>query len=301
MSLDIISIGSAVLDLIFKSDQFVPHTVDGDLMLCEVYGGKANVQEAALSSGGSATNTAVGFARMGLHASVIAELGSDTQAQVIVDELMREKVDTSLLIEESGEQTGMSAVLVASDGSRSAMTFRGAAHMVSPQDIPFDRIKSVPWIHLGSIGNPDLIRQIFLFCRENKISLSWNPGMSELQDIVKNSVGDFEKSCTVLCINDQEFAAVSDKKAFLEELTDILVITKGKKGGEVIQHGKSQSYTSPTVTAVCELGAGDAFITGFVGALAKKHPIETAIDWGVKNAASVVTHLGAKKGLLTFS
>jgi sugar/nucleoside kinase (ribokinase family) len=239
-SLDIISIGSAVLDLIFKSDQFVPHSVDGDLMLCEIYGGKANVQEATLSSGGSATNTAVGFARQGLKAGIIAEIGKDVQAQVILDELMREKIDISLLVEESGEQTAMSAVLVATDGSRSAMTFRGASHMLSPQDIPFDRIKAVPWIHLGSIGSPDLIRQIFLFCREHKISLSWNPGKGELEEVVKNSVGDFEKSCTVICINDQEFAAVSEKKSFLEELTDILLITKGKQGGEVWRDGKNR-------------------------------------------------------------
>ncbi|MEP7166954.1 MAG: carbohydrate kinase family protein [Candidatus Woesebacteria bacterium] len=300
-SLDVVSIGSAVVDLIFKSDQFTPHTLDGEMMLCEIYGGKANVQEAALSSGGSATNTAVGFARQGLQAGVISEVGKDIQAQIIIDECMREKVDISWLIEEPEEQTGMSAVLVASDGSRSAMTFRGASHMLTPQDIPFEKLQVVPWIHLGSIGNPDLIRQIFLFCKEHNISLSWNPGKVELEEVVKNSVGDFSKACAVLCINDQEFAAVADKKAFLEEISQLLVITKGKQGGEIWKEGEKQDYVTPTVSAVCELGAGDAFMSGFVGACIKKLPLEKAIEQGVANAVSVVSHLGAKKGLLSFS
>lgn len=299
-ALDIVSIGSAVIDVILKSSQFTAHSLEGELMLCEVYGGKANVEEAILTSGGAGTNTAVAFARQGLKAGVIAEVGEDTLAQIIIDEIEKEGVITDMLVEEVGEQTGMSAVLVAQNGSRSALTFRGAAGMLTPSDIPFERLKSVPWIHLSSIGNSDLIRQIFLFCREHSIKLSWNPGKNEVLDIVTTSVGDFEGCCEVVFLNELEFDAVKDHQDFLTSLSRILVVTRGKEGGEVYQSGKKTSYVGKTVPVVCELGAGDAFASGFVGALYKNEPLETAISQGLENGASVVGHLGAKKGLLSF-
>lgn len=298
---DIVSIGSAVVDVILKSSQFKPHSIDGDVVLCEIYGGKEDVEEAAFVSGGAGTNTAVAFARQGLTAAVVAEVGQDTLAQIIVDELESEKVNTSLLIEEPSEQTGISAVLVSSEGARSAMTFRGASKMLTPSDIPFDILKTVPWIHLSSIGNSELIRQIFLFCRDNSISLSWNPGVNESIDIVKNSVGDFERCCKVVFLNELEFAAVEDYKEFLFSLSEIVVVTRGKKGGEIYHAGKKTEYQGKTVPVVCELGAGDAFASGFVGALYKNLPLDQAITQGLENGASVVGHMSAKKGLLSFS
>ncbi len=268
-------------------------------MLCEVYGGKANVEEANLGSGGAGTNVAVGLARLGIKSSVIAEIGNDIPAQLIIDELMRENVDTSLLVSERDEQTGMSAVLVASDGSRSALTYRGAAHMLSPSDIPFAGLEGVSWIHLSSIGNTDLIREIFLFCKQHNIRLSWNPSKAELEEVSKNSIGDFEKACTVIFVNDLEFDAVKERQAFLEQLGETLVITKGKKGGEIRTAGTKQEYEGKVVEVVCELGAGDAFASGFIGACILRLPVETAIEWGVQNSASVVGKLGAKKGLLS--
>lgn len=299
--LDVVSIGSAVVDVILKSSQFRPHTLDGELMLCEVYGGKADVEEAILTSGGAGTNTAVAFARQGLHAGIVAEIGLDILAQIIVDEIEKEHVDVDLLVEEKEEKTGVSAVLVAADGSRSALTFRGAAKMLTPSDIPFSKLEKVPWIHLSAIGNPELVRQLFLFCREHNIKLSWNPSKGEVIDIVKNTIGDFAHCCKVVFLNEIEYSSIQGHERFLQELSEIVVVTRGKKGGEVYFDGKKLEYSGKVVPVMCELGAGDAFASGFAGALLKNHPIETAIDWGLQNGASVVQHMSAKKGLLTFS
>ena len=45
-------------------------------------------------------------------------------------------------------------------------------------------------------------------------------------------------------------------------------------------------------------GAGDAFGSGFVSALAKGAGVEQAIRAGSANATSVVEYVGAKKGIL---
>ncbi len=301
MTYDIVSIGSAVLDVLLRSSQFTQHQVGGEVMLCEISGGKVDVEEAALGSGGAGTNTAVGFARQGLQSAVVAEIGKDVPAQIIIDELTREHVSIDLLVEEPEERTGMSAVMVASDGSRSAMTFRGAAKMLSHKDVPFEVLQSVPFIHLSSIGNVDLIRELFLFCKQNNIKLSWNPSSNELKEVVFQATETFHQACNVIIMNEIEYEAVSSKHHLLEKLSKIVIVTRGREGGEVWVDGNRQTYTAHTTQAVSELGAGDAFASGFVGALVKNLPIDVAISWGVQNAASVVSQLGAKKGLLSFT
>jgi sugar/nucleoside kinase (ribokinase family) len=63
--------------------------------------------------------------------------------------------------------------------------------------------------------------------------------------------------------------------------------------------GKQIFFTAQETKVVEETGAGDAFGTGLVYALMQGKEIETAIDWGKKQAAAVVSYMGAKQGLLT--
>lgn len=295
---DIVSIGSAVLDVILKSDQYHPTPVDGELMLCEIYGGKANVQQAHIGSGGAGANTAISFARHGYRAAVVAEVGSDPVSQLIFDDLHREGIVTDFIRSEEGEQTGTSAILVAADGSRSAMTFRGAAYQLTSKDIPFEELKTVTHIHLSSIGNADLIREIFLFCAEHNLSLSWNPSKTEIEEIILRSGRVYEQVCEVLFLNDQEFQAVEQYQEKLLQTAKLVVVTRGKSGGEVWQNGQKHPYKARLVPVMDETGAGDAFASGFVSSWLREHDIDQATQAGVANASSVVGYLGAQEGLL---
>lgn len=298
MNIDIVSIGSAVLDVLLKSVHFTAHSVDGELMLCEIYGGKVEVEEASLTSGGAGTNTAVSFRRQGLQSAVIAEVGRDVPAQIIIDELEHEGVDTSFLIEEHEEKTAMSGILVAANGARSVLTYRGASKMLTPKDIPFDRLASISHIHLSSIGNPDLIRELFLFCKKHAIQLSWNPSGSELEEIVLRSGRSFPHVCSVVFMNELEYEVVEKHFDTVLSMSETVVVTRGKEGGEVWDKGKKMTYQAQPVQAISELGAGDAFAAGFVGARIRGELLEGAIEFAKRNAASVVQHLGSKPGLL---
>ena len=46
-------------------------------------------------------------------------------------------------------------------------------------------------------------------------------------------------------------------------------------------------------------GAGDAFASGFLAALFYDKDLNTALDWGLKNSASVIGKIGGVEGLLT--
>src|SRR5262245_24117018 len=94
----VITIGAALVDLFVHSRHFESQPSDHGPLLCQPYGDKIEVESFRVYSGGGATNTAVGFRRLGFKTAVICELGRDDFAQVVLNELKREQVSTQLVI-----------------------------------------------------------------------------------------------------------------------------------------------------------------------------------------------------------
>lgn len=160
-----------MLDIYVKSSQF--KVVDSDLFpsgvaLCEAFGAKIEVDNVTMASGGGATNNAVSFTRKGINAACIAEMGTDLASASILHELEAEKVDTSLIIREPSETTGVSVIMVAGEGGRSIISCRGAASMLGENDIPWDKLDT-KWLHISSLGgNVELLEKLLEIAEKKK-------------------------------------------------------------------------------------------------------------------------------------
>ncbi|MBI5151477.1 MAG: carbohydrate kinase family protein [Candidatus Pacebacteria bacterium] len=302
---DAITIGSAILDVFFKSSQFQLVKKDGSLALCETFNEKIEVEQAMISSGGAGTNVAVGLARLGFHVACLAEIGKDFAGSVIVHDLEREGVSTELLVQEKSEATGISGLLISQDGARTALVFRGAAQMITVSDLHSDLLQT-NWIHLSSIGNTDVISRIFSYCKERHIRLSWNPGNWEIEAIVSGVLKPNWSAVEVLFVNKEEMEKLSgvslEGDAWRSEWCfvgpKITVVTDGEHGGRYCIGGKCFWYEGERVETVQETGAGDAFAVGFLGGQLTNKEITQCIEYGKKNAGSVIRSMGAKTGLL---
>lgn len=295
---DAITIGSATLDLFLKSNEFAVQTDDAGVeQLTLRYGTKMNVDEFAMQSGGGATNVAVGLQRLGFRTAVIAEIGVDMPSRAILEELKEENVDTRFLVQEHDERTAISALLIAADGGRSVVTARGAAQMLTIEDIPLDQLQC-QWIHISSIGNTEVVTAVAKHCKQHRIQFSWNPGGAELKTLEEGKLHLHEIYPTVLCINAEEAELITAAGYDLETGGSTVIITDGRKGGRYFEHGEWVEFAPKLVEAVQETGAGDAFVTGVIGAYLSNRLTYEAVRWGVSNASSVVQHMGAKTGLL---
>ena len=297
-----VTIGSAVLDIFMKSDKFKvvqSGDIPGGIAMCEVYGGKMEVGEVKIVSGGGATNTAVSFAKKDLKTATIAEMGNDPQSLLIQKELEEAQVDTRFLVQEQGETTAVSVVLIADDGGRSIMVHRGAAEMLTKTDLPFESLET-RWIHISSLGgNMELLKTLLHWAKSKQIRVSLNPGMKEIQHQEKLlSLLNFVE---ILFLNKNEAEAlwgIDDKN----HGAYVSVITDGERGGKVSVGGKVSAFEGIKVRKVMDTtGAGDAFASGMVAGVLYGKTIEQAVKWGVKNATHVLQYIGAKKGLLTLS
>ncbi len=296
---DVITVGSAVVDIFIESTTFKIEKHQDQLYLCQLYGEKNEIDSFELQPGGGGGNTAVGFARMGFKTGLVSETGKDTLSDVLVSNFHAEYVATNLLVQEKLEQTGGSVILLGQGGKRSILVYRGAASMLDPHDIPTSQLKRAKWVHVASVGGRTAALKKVFAARADNRKLSWNPGSAELKLI---NAGDLQFSkvpCDVLQLNAQEWDSIEQFQKNAIAHIPYIIITDGAKGGMVFVKGQETvKYKQHPSKLVDATGAGDSFVVGFVSALLKDKSVEQATMWGAQNAASVVSQRGAKPGLL---
>ena len=296
MKFDIISFGSAILDVFLKSPDFQivkTKNVFTQRSLIIPYGVKLEVSDLNIGSGGGGTNTAVGFARLGLKSAVVARCGWDFAGKVIRQEIKKEKVFDEFLAQSEGEETDYSTILIGPDGNRTILVHRGGTRL-EKSVIDFKRLNSF-WFYIASLeGNLDLLEKLIIYAQKNHIKVAVNPGKREIKE--KEKLKSLLKLVDVLLLNHEEADLLGDL-SFLSKT--MLAITAGEKGATLKVSQKGQlKIDGFKVKMIDQTGAGDGFGTGFIAGLAKGLDLEKALKLGMANGASVVTKIGAKEGLI---
>jgi len=304
----VVVVGAAVVDVLLKSKSLrvlKSHQIEGGIAMCEVLGGKIEAENGVMVSGGGGTNVAVGLHRLGEAVKMISRVGDDDLSGVLVDQLEKENVDLSFLQKTKGK-TGLSAVLVANDGGRSIVTYRGESGEIEKGEIDWEMIKNADWIQVSSLGGEmDLLDDLIAFALEHGIKIGVNPGKKEL--IQKEKLRLLLPKIDLFIVNRMEASdfwgdKYDDEEIILKKFVDIgvklLMITDGKKGAGVFEKGrwiKMEAYPNKSID---DTGAGDAFVSGVVAGLLSGKKIEEVLKMGLANGGSVVGKLGAKDGLL---
>ncbi|MFZ5365892.1 MAG: carbohydrate kinase family protein [Patescibacteria group bacterium] len=283
---DIISIGSAVLDVFLRSLRF---PLDKTMV-----GQKIEPEEMLISSGGGGTNTAAGFSRFGLKTACIARFGDDLFGKFLISDLEKEDFSKKYLIEKKGDNTDYSTILVNPDGGRIILVYRGKTR-IEEDVFPWQALEETKWLYIASIeGNVDLLIKVVEKAKEKRINVFLNPGSRELKE--KEKLLSIFPKLKALILNKEEADnfGLSERPKDLE----ILVITNGRQGAKLFSLEKNLFVESFSGEVVDETGAGDAFSAGFVSGIVKGFSLEKSLKLGMANGRSVVTKLGAKPGLL---
>ncbi|MFA6518051.1 MAG: carbohydrate kinase family protein [Candidatus Shapirobacteria bacterium] len=297
--IDIVSIGAATFDIFLKSNIF--EVKQNRLLL--PYSSKNEVKQTLVCSGGGATNSSVSFSRLGLKSACLSLIGSDPFSEIIINNLASEKVNS--LVYQSKEDTDFSVILIAPDGGRTILTQRGPSRLES-KNVKWSSLKSAGWFYITSLeGNLSLLEKIIGFARENHTKISLNPGRGEL--LLRRQLESFLPLVDFLLLNRVESEMLtglefSDSR-FWPKINSwncpLVAVTNGRDGAYILTPTKKLYSPIINTKPVDETGAGDAFGSAFVAALAHNLSPEQALEWGIKNSASVVSFIGAKPGLLT--
>lgn len=299
----IISIGAAVQDVFLQGKLFTAHREKSGMMQEFNLGSKNEIEGVVHTTGGGATNAAVTFARQGFHSAYMGRVGKDIAGRAVLEDLKNEHVNTAL-VGHADVGTGYSTLLLAPNGERTILTYRGASSHYGLHKADFQQVEP-DWFYISSLsGDFGSLQVIMKYARKNRIKVAINPGKGELAN--SKQFKEFLPDISILSVNKEEAAKLFQGDT-AEELirraakhVPYVIITDGPKGS-VATDGtnvyKAGMYKD--VKVFDRTGAGDAFSSGFVAMLAAGQGIERAIAFASANSTSVVSKIGAKAGILT--
>lgn len=311
---DVLTIGAATQDVFVRSKSLEEHHDDDSpdgIAVCFMMGTKMPIDELTFSTGGGATNAAVTFARRGYRTACATRTGSDGVAHEILEDLKREKIDARFVQTDLKRKSAYSIILLSGSGHRAIFTHRGAAQSLDPRAFPWHasrfggRVAS--WIYLTSVGGDlRIVKDVFDHAARTGARVAWNPGNRELQKGLR-ILKPFVDQCDVLSLNREEAATLAgvnpkETKVILQAVGDrariAFLMTDGKHGAYARHAGKTIFASPLPGRRVNTTGAGDAFGSGFVASWIKCEDARIALADATLNATGVITHMGAKAGIL---
>lgn len=306
--LDLIAVGDATKDVFVEvNEATVNCTINTETcLLCLNYAEKIPVKGVTqVAAAGNAANAAVGTARLGHRAALMAILGDDREGLDLVEALKEDKVDTRLLKFDKKHGTNYSTVLNYK-GERTILVYHQPRTYVLPARMP-----DAKWVYYTSIGkgHERMEKQMLGWLGKHPhIKMLYNPGTHQLRrglDAIKPVI----KRSEVFIVNKEEaeFLLEDGTRPVPNLLVTLrglgaktVIITDGPQGSWATGvHGHIWHVPMYPGEAIERTGAGDSFATGVVNATMMGKELPEAMCWGTANAQSVVRQIGPQKGLLT--
>ncbi|GHU07413.1 sugar kinase [Alphaproteobacteria bacterium] len=300
-------IGAAVQDVFLSHSQVLaPVREDGIWFQQLELGGKFDVNKIDFSTGGGATNVATTFARQGHEAIFMGTIGRDPAGEAVMMAMDKEGIDTRHTSYSRDYNTGYSVVLLAPNGERTILTYRGASTHYDAKNFNLAGLNSaVDWLYAATLaGNFDILQKVFLQAKAAGVKVAYNPGKKELAH--RNKLLNLLPMVDVLLVNREEAMQIVPGEKLpeiaknLAKLVPTAVVTDGARGAvacdgqQIVKAGLYDNLRRPTDRT----GAGDAFGSGIVVKIAEGKTLEQAVHFASANASEVCQAIGAKTRIL---
>lgn len=307
---DIVSVGDIVTDAFIKLFEDQAHTYDNEegRWLAMPFGTKLPYDHVeVVEAVGNAANAAVAFARLGLNSAFVTNVGGDAHGRDMINALSKNHVDTRFVRINPEKKSNYHYVLWYKE-ERTILIRHEDYDYHWPHLTPNETPK---WLYFSSISEHaiDYHDQVSDWLDSNEsVKLAFQPGTFQMEAGVERLKRIYARS-EVLILNREEAVTVGggnhedvhDLIAKLHQLgPKIVVVTDGPNGAYASDGHQAFSmplYPDPA-PPVDRTGAGDAFASTFVAALARGNSIEGALQWAPINSMNVVQKVGAQAGLL---
>ena len=310
-SLDVITIGRASVDL--YGQQIGTRLED--------------VGSFAKSVGGCPTNIAVGTARLGLKSALITRVGNEQMGRFIREQLAREGVDTAGIATDAERLTALVLLAVENDKSFPLIFYRDncADAALSESDIDEAFIRSsravlVTGTHFSKPHSDKAQRKAMRIARENGgkvvFDIDYRPNLWGLaghdagdsryiaSDTVSAHLKTVLPECDLIVGTEEEVliaAGASDLHSALRtirSLSSAVIVLKRGPMGCIVYDGAIPDDLEDGIVGkgfpievYNVLGAGDAFMSGFLRGWLRGEPHATSATWANACGAFAVSRL----------
>lgn len=277
-----------------KYDIVVPGELNPDLIITDPdlkprFGqAEVLVQDSALTPGSSSVIFACGAARLGLNVAFVGVVGKDMFGEFMLDALSSRGVDTSNIIIDPTQKTGLTVILNRID-DRAMLTHLGAINALRAEQVPDDLLSQARHLHLASYFLQTNLQvdvpQLFQRARNQGLTTSmdtnWDP------EERWSGVHDLLPLTDVFLPNDNEAFALTGERDVeeaarkLANLTEVVALKRGSEGALVISRDAMFRAPAIPVQVVDTVGAGDTFDAGFVYGYLQGWSLDRALQLGI--------------------
>jgi len=291
MKFDVIGFGALNVDKLYRVNKIAREDEESFVL---------NFQEAP---GGSAANTMVGLARLGLKTGYIGKVANDLGGKLLLKNFKRQKVDTNGIITASTGRSGVVTGYVDIKGQRALYVDPGVNDTLEFEEISLEYASKAEFLHLTSfVGEKPFKAQNKLVRELPKIKVSLDPGeiyarkgLPTLETLIERSFVVFPNENEVRMLTGKELKEGSE--ILIKKGAGIVAVKLGEKGCYVTD-GKESHLIEPYQTRVVDTtGAGDAFCAGFLYSLIQDKDLYTCAKLGNFVASLCITKIGARDGL----
>ncbi|MCK5626706.1 carbohydrate kinase family protein [Candidatus Bathyarchaeota archaeon] len=292
MILDVLGFGALNLDKLYRVDKIAEA------------GEETFVKGLTISPGGSAANTIVGLARLGVNTGYIGKIANDSEGKYILNDLRNEEVNVKGVDSKKKGRSGVCIGFVDDFGERSLYIDPGVNDNLAYKEINQDYVESSKFVHLTSfVGNIPFRAQKSLVKKfESEITMDpgelyARKGINEIKPILKKTFVFLPNENEIRILTNQNYEIGA--KELIKLGISIIAVKLGHKGCYVT-NGK-EDYLIPPLKkkAKDSTGAGDAFCSGFIYGLLHGRDIYECGRLGNFIASCCIEKYGARTGLPT--
>jgi sugar/nucleoside kinase (ribokinase family) len=306
---EMIGVGSPLVDLVVQ--------VDDDFLASHVSGAKGGMEmvEAAViseligklsrqpqqSPGGSAANTTVGCAHLGVRSAFIGACGADAYGEFYRAALREQNCEPRLVVQPS-MPTGQVLSMVTPDTERTMRTCLGAAAGLDPAHFTPALFAGARVVVLEgyTLFNHALVRAVVAAARQAACRIALDLASFEVVNANRAMITELlAGGIDILFANADEAAAwnPAGPEAALEELARqvaVVAVKLGKDGALIASGSQRVRVAAETVQAIDTTGAGDSWAAGFLAGYLRGLPLHQCGRLGSLSGAAVVQVMGAQ-------
>lgn len=287
----------------------VADTVGTPIEALPARGTLALIDRIELHTGGCAANTAVSLTKLGVATAILGKVGVDGFGGFLVEELRRAGVNTHGVVRDPATATAATIVTVHADAERSFLHVIGANAAFTAEDVDWKAAEGTRILHIAGLqlmpaleGEP--LARVLAEARRR--------GLTTTLDTVMNprSAG-WDGLAPALPFLDwalpslEEAALLTGERKALRQAEKLrrggarnVAIKMGANGCLVLPEDGKGFHVAPfPVPALDSLGAGDAWVAGFLCGLLHDWPLEKTARFANAVGACCVQALGATTGV----
>ena len=305
----IIGIGNALVDVLIKleNDYFLEeyNIPKGSMQLVNKDFVKlltiiTNTIQPQLASGGSASNTIYGLARLGIQAAYIGKVGRDEFGKIFTDDLKKNNITPKLFF--SDNETGRAMTFISPDTERTFATYLGAAVELSADDLKPEQFEGYDLLHLEGylVINHELIEKALKLAKSKGLKISIDLASYNVVDANKDFLQSIIKEYVdIVFANEEEAKSLTGLEPewalrAIARLCEIVVVKFGVKGSAAKRGNELARAAAVKTNAIDTTGAGDLYASGFLYGLINGWTLDRCVKFGSLTAGKVVETVGAK-------